>query len=289
MPTKIEKDSVTGTDTTGHEWDGLKELNTPLPKWWLYVMLATIVWGLVYMLLYPSIPLGRSYFNGLMGYSQREEVTRDVADIHQRHSAAMSRIATLEFDQILKDSELKAVAMAAGRISFANNCQPCHGPAGAGRPEYPNLADDEWLWGGKLADIQQTLLYGVRNGRTDTRDSAMPRFGADGVLDTKQLSQTTDYVLALAGRAPAGADLQPGELIFAENCAACHGEKGIGNREFGAPRLNDAIWLYGSDRASIQRQIANPRLGVMPAWVDRLDAATIKSLALYVHAFGGGE
>ncbi len=289
MPTKIEKDSVTGTETTGHEWDGLKELNTPLPKWWLYVMLATIVWGLVYMLLYPSVPLGRSYFSGLMGYSQRDEVTRDVADIHQRHSAAMSRIEALEFDQILKDPELKAVAMAAGRISFANNCQPCHGPSGAGRPEYPNLADDEWLWGGKFADIQQTLLYGVRNGRTDARDSAMPKFGADGVLDAKQISQTTDYVLALASRAPVGADLQPGELIFAENCAACHGEKGIGNREFGAPRLNDAIWLYGADRASIQRQIVNPRHGVMPAWVDRLDAATIKSLSLYVHAFGGGE
>jgi cytochrome c oxidase cbb3-type subunit 3 len=289
VPTKIEKDSVTGTETTGHEWDGLKELNTPLPKWWLYVMLATIVWGLVYMLLYPSVPLGRSYFSGLMGYSQRDEVTRDVADIHQRHSAAMSRIEALEFDQILKDPELKAVAMAAGRISFANNCQPCHGPSGAGRPENPNLADDEWLWGGKFADIQQTLLYGVRNGRTDARDSAMPKFGADGVLDAKQISQTTDYVLALAGRAPAGADLQPGELIFAENCAACHGEKGIGNREFGAPRLNDAIWLYGADRASIQRQIVNPRHGVMPAWVDRLDAATIKSLSLYVHAFGGGE
>jgi cytochrome c oxidase cbb3-type subunit 3 len=289
VPTKIEKDSVTGTETTGHEWDGLKELNTPLPKWWLYVMLATIVWGLIYMLLFPSIPLGQSYFGGLLGYSQREEVMRDQAAMHQRHSAAMTRVETLEFDQILKDPELKAVAMAAGRIAFANNCQSCHGLAGAGRPEYPNLADDDWLWGGTHADIQQTLLHGVRNGRSEARDSAMPKFGADGLLEAKQISQVTDYVLSLAGRAPANADLKPGELIYAENCAACHGEKGMGLREVGAPRLTDSIWLYGSERATIQRQIANPRLGVMPAWAERLDAATIKSLAIYVHAFGGGE
>jgi len=252
-------------------------------------MLATIAWSLVYMLLYPSMPLGKTYFGGLLGYSQRTEVAKDVAAIHDKHSVAMGKIAAAEYDQILKDPELKTVALAAGRIAFANNCQPCHGQAGSGRPEYPILADDDWLWGGKLADIQQTITYGVRNGRPDARDSAMPKFGADGVLDAKQLGQVTDYVLSLSKRTPAGADLAPGAQIFVENCAACHGEQGQGNREFGAPRLTDAIWLYGADRGAIQRQIANPRQGVMPAWVDRLDPATIKSLALYVHGFGGGE
>ncbi len=289
MPTKIEKDALTGTDTTGHEWDGLKELNTPLPKWWLYVMAATVVWALVYMVLYPSMPLGKSYFSGLLGYSQRTDVVQDVAAMHQRHSAAMDRIEKSDFEQILRDPELKAVAMASGKIAFANNCQPCHGTAGSGRPEYPILADDDWLWGGKLEDLQQTIKYGVRNGRSDARDSAMPKFGVDAALDPKQISQTTDYVLSLSGRAPAGVDVAPGAQIFSENCASCHGEAGQGNREFGAPRLTDAIWLYGGDRAAIQRQIANPRQGVMPAWIDRLDAATIKSLALYVHGFGGGE
>jgi cytochrome c oxidase cbb3-type subunit 3 len=289
MPTKIEKDTVSGTDTTGHEWDGVKELNTPLPKWWLYVLLATIVWALIYMLLYPSMPLGTTYFKGLLGYSQREDVVNDLTAVHQKHGSAMSRIAATDFAQVLRDPELKAVALAAGRIAFANNCQPCHGPSGSGRPEYPILADDDWLWGGKLEEIQHTIAYGIRNGRSEARDSAMPKFGADGVLDPKQLNQITDYVLSLSGRAPAGVDLQPGLQIYTEYCAACHGETGQGNVEFGAPRLSDQIWLFGSDRATIHRQIANPRQGVMPPWIDRLDAATIKSLTLYVHEFGGGK
>lgn len=289
MPTKIEKDSFTGTETTGHEWDGIKELNTPLPKWWLYVFLVCVVWAVVYMVLYPSVPLGRSYFAGLIGYSQRTEVDRGVAELHQIHAGAMDRIAATDITAIAKDSELKTVALAAGRIAFANNCQPCHGPSGSGRPGYPILADDDWLWGGKLADIQRTIQYGIRSGHPEARDSAMPRFGADGILKPEQINQVADFVLSLSGHAPAGVDLKPGAALFAENCASCHGEAGKGGREFGAPNLTDQIWLYGGDKASIVAQITAPKQGVMPAWVDRLDAGTIKSLALYVHAFGGGE
>ena len=139
MPTKIEKDTVSGTDTTGHEWDGVKELNTPLPKWWLYVLLATIVWALIYMLLYPSMPLGTTYFKGLLGYSQREDVINDLTAVHQKHGPAMSRIVAADFDQILRDPQLKAVALAAGRIAFANNCQPCHGAASWKKFSTPSL------------------------------------------------------------------------------------------------------------------------------------------------------
>ncbi len=289
MPTKIEKDDHTGTETTGHEWDGIKELNTPVPRWWLYTFAVCVVWALVFMLLYPSIPLGRTYFAGLLGYSQRTAVDHEVAEIHQVHAGAMQRIAATDITKVAQDDELKTVALASGRIAFANNCQPCHGTAGSGRAGYPILADDDWLWGGKLEDIQRTITYGIRSGHPETRDSAMPRFGADGLLDDKQIGQVADFVLSLSGHAAAGADLKPGAALFADNCASCHGDKGEGNHDFGAPRLSDNIWLYSGDRAAIIRQITNPRQGVMPAWTGRLDEATIKSLALYVHAFGGGE
>ncbi len=289
MPTKIEKDAHSGTDTTGHEWDGVKELNTPLPKWWLYTFVACVVWAIGFMILYPSLPLGRTYFAGLLGYSQRTQVEHELAEVHAVHAKAMDQIAATDIAEVARNPELKTMALAAGRTVFANNCQPCHGPSGSGRVGYPILADDDWLWGGKLEDLQRTITYGIRSGHPEARDSAMPKFGADGILQPKQIEQVADFVLSLSGHAPAGADVKPGAAIFAENCAACHGDKGEGNREFGAPKLSDSIWLYGGDRASIIRQITNPRQGVMPAWTGRLDEATIKSLALYVHAFGGGE
>ncbi len=288
MPTKIEKDIVTGQDTTGHEWDGLKELNTPLPKWWLYVLYATIAWAAVWFVLYPSVPGITGYFHGVLGYSQRSAVNADVRAVAEQRAGTMDRIKALSFAEIRKDPQLMAAAQTAGRIAFANNCQPCHA-AGGGQPGYPALAAGAWIWGGTLEEIQQTIAYGIRSGDAKARESQMPRFGADGILKPDEIQQIADYVMTLYGGAQTGKDVSAGSKLFADNCAICHGEAGQGDREKGAPRLASRVHLYGEDRAIVVAQITAPRMGVMPAWHTRLDDATIKSLALYVHSLGGGE
>ena len=290
MPTKIEKDAVSGRDTTGHEWDGIKELNTPLPKWWLYTFLACIVWGLGMFVLYPSIPYGPGYWHGLLGYSQRQKVDAEVAKIAAVRKVSMDKIATVPFAEIKADPALLEVALTSGRITFAENCQPCHGAGGGGEPGYPALAAGAWIWGGTLDDIQQTITHGIRSGDADARTGAMPRFGAAGLLKPEEIEQVADYIWAtFYGHPKAGEDVSAGAKIFAENCAACHGEQGQGNRALGAPRLNSHIHLYGDTREAIVAQVTLPRQGVMPNWTLRLDPATIKAVTLYVHALGGGE
>jgi cytochrome c oxidase cbb3-type subunit III len=289
----IERDAVTGTDTTGHEWDGLKELNTPLPKWWLYTWAACTVWALVYFVLMPSIPYGTGYFHGLLGVSSRNQVDADVRAVQAQRNVVMSKVAAASFDQIRNSPELLAAAQTAGRITFANNCQPCHGAGGSGRVGYPALAAGSWLWGGKLEDIQQTVTHGIRSGDPDARDSQMPKFGADGMLKPEEIQNVANYVetefFGLTDKGASAASIASGKDIFAANCVACHGEKGEGNRDVGAPRLASKVHLNGGTRDSIVAQVTAPHMGVMPNWNQRLDAATIKSVAIYVHDLGGGE
>ncbi len=289
MPTKIEKDVITGTDTTGHEWDGIRELNTPLPKWWVYVYLATVVWGLGMFVLYPSIPLGTTYFHGLLGYSSRADAMAGVAEMRAMHGKQMQQIGALPFAEIQKNHDLMEVALTAGRITFAENCQPCHGPNGEGRIGYPALDTDVWRWGGTLDAIQQTITHGIRSGDPEARTSQMPSFGADGVLKPDQIQQVADYVMTLYGKGKPGVEVAAGQKIFAENCAACHGDKGQGNRDVGAPPLASRVHLYGDARETVVAQVTKPRHGVMPNWNQRLTPATIKAVALYVHSLGGGE
>jgi cytochrome c oxidase cbb3-type subunit III len=290
VPTKIEKDVISGRETTGHEWDGVKELNTPVPKWWVYVFLASIAWALGLFVLYPSMPYGKGYFHGLLGYSTRTEVDGEVGSLVAQRKASMDRIATLPFDAIKADPALTEVALTSGRITFAENCQPCHGPGGGGRPAYPALAAGAWIWGGTLDAIQQTVTHGIRSADPDARQSAMPRFGADGVLKPAEIEAVADYVWTSFYHHPAASQYRmAGAKIFAENCASCHGEQGEGNRDVGAPRLASAIHLYGDGRDAIVSQITLPRQGIMPNWGARLDTATIKAVTLYVHALGGGE
>ncbi len=288
MPTKIEKDDVTGHMTTGHEWDGLKELNQPLPKWWLYVMWASVIWAAVYCILYPSFPGIAGYFHGVVGYSQRDQVDADVAAVLQRRAGAMDRIKALPFAEIRKDPGIFAVAQAAGRITFAENCQPCHGAGGGGNPGYPALAAGNWIWGGKLDDIYQTVTYGIRSAHENTRQSQMPKFGADGILKPAEIQAVADYVMTLYGT-PGGTAVAEGKKLYAENCVPCHGDAGLGVRETGGPRLASRVHLYGDDRASVLAQLTNPRMGAMPAWNTRLDEGKIKAVTLYVHSLGGGE
>jgi cytochrome c oxidase cbb3-type subunit III len=281
-----DRDPVTGRQTTGHEWDGIRELNTPLPKWWVYTFYATIVFAIGYCVLYPAIPFLHDHTRGWLGYTTRTTLTRDLATAAAAQSAMRKRIAAASLDQIRRDPEMFAFAETGGRAAFNDNCAPCHRAGGAGAPGFPNLADDAWLWGGKLADIQQTIAHGTRNADPQSRQSAMPQFGLDDMLKPEQIDAVADYVLSLSASKPsAGA----GATIFAENCAPCHGDRGQGNRELGAPRLSDKIWLYGGDKATIVDVITRARNSSMPAWSERLDPVTIKMLAVYVHALGGGE
>jgi cytochrome c oxidase cbb3-type subunit 3 len=289
MPTKIDKDSFTGRETTGHEWDGIKELNTPLPKWWVYTFYVTIAFSLVYYVLYPSIPGIRGYFAGTLGYDQRDDVAKDLAAAQAGHAPFLARIGQASLDEIKADSRLYAFASTGGRIAFNNNCAGCHQVGGAGAKGYPNLADDDWIWGGKVEDITLTIRHGVRSADAETRQNAMPRFGLDGMLKRSEIDDVAHYVLSLSGAKHDAKAAGRGAPIFAEQCVACHGEKGIGNPEVGAPRLSDGIWLYGGDLKSVTDSIANARAGMMPAWGERLDEATIKMLAVYVHGLGGGK
>lgn len=284
MPTKIEKDTLSGQDTTGHEWDGLKELNTPLPKWWLWTFYATIAWGLAWVIIYPSVPGWR----GTSGWIAREAIVEEVRAAQERNAPMMARLREATPAQILENDEMRAFALAGGRVAFANNCAACHGAGGQGAAGgYPSLADDDWIWGGSLEEIQHTIRHGIRaNESDDQRQSQMPRFGADNLLTAAQINDVAEHVLSLTSRATDQAAAGRGAALYAEQCASCHGERGEGNREFGAPRLNDQIWLYGASKPEVVAMIRNPRAGVMPSWQGRLDAATINMLTVYVQSLG---
>jgi cytochrome c oxidase cbb3-type subunit 3 len=283
-------DAHTGTATTGHEWDGIKELNTPLPRWWVMIFYATILWAFGYWAVYPAWPTIHGYTAGLFGYSSRAQVATDLADLQRVRGEKSVALANIDVFSIERDPTLLAFAQAQGRAAFGNNCAPCHGSGATGAKGYPNLNDDDWLWGGSIEAIYQTIAFGVRSGHPKARESAMPAFGGDGMLKREEIATVANYVRSLSGLPlRAGADLAAGKEIFAANCTVCHGENGKGNRDLGAPNLTDKIWLYGSDEATIVEGISNGRGGVMPAWSGRLDPVTIKSLAVYVHTLGGGQ
>ena len=286
---KPEIDNVTGVETTGHEWDGIKELNKPLPKWWLWVLYASIIWSVAYWIAMPSWPLISDYTRGVLGYSQRTVVANSLENARAAQSGFLDKIAATDLAGIKADPDLLQFALAGGSAAFGDNCAPCHGRGAQGAIGYPNLNDDAWLWGGTLDDIHQTLNVGIRSGHPDTRDNAMPAFGRDELLEPAQISDVTDYVLSLSGLDADKEAAERGKEIFVEQCAACHGEDGKGNTELGSPNLTDGIWLYGGTRADIADVIRNSRSGVMPAWDGRLSPETIKQLAVFVHSLGGGQ
>jgi cytochrome c oxidase cbb3-type subunit 3 len=287
---RIEHDEISGVETTGHEWDGIKELNNPLPRWWLWTFYACIAWALGYTVLYPAWPLLNGATKGILGYSSRANLAQSVEAAHKAQDQYTQQIRTKSLEVIRDDPALFEFAVAGGRSAFAVNCVQCHGAGAAGAKGYPNLNDDDWLWGGTLEDINQTLRHGIRyEADPDTRNSQMPAFGRDGLLDKAQIADTAEYVLSLSGLKHEAAAAVRGGKVFAEQCAVCHGATGGGDRAQGAPSLRDAIWLYGGDKAAIVATITNARRGVMPAWGGKLDDATIKQVAIYVHSLGGGE
>jgi cytochrome c oxidase cbb3-type subunit 3 len=282
-------DPLTGTETTGHEWDGIRELNNPLPRWWLWVFYATVVWAVGYWVLYPSWPTLTGYLPGVLAYSQRADVDQAVRDMKLQRSEQGKQLAGSSLKQIESDPDLFQFAVQAGKSAFGDNCATCHGSGGQGAKGYPNLNDDVWLWGGTLEDIKQTLMVGIRSTHPDTRQSIMPSFGKDGILKPGEINDLTEYVLHISGQEANEAAVERAKPLWTDNCAACHGADGKGLREFGAPNLTDREWLYGATKAEIRAQIHNAKAGVMPNWGTRLDPMTIDALAVYVHSLGGGE
>ena len=285
-----EIDKLTGTSTTGHEWDGIKELNTPLPRWWLWTFYACIVWAVGYWIVYPTWPLLTNSTQGVLGWHTRSAVVADLDQLKALRGPMMDKLGTASLQEIVNDSQLADFARTVGKTAFADNCAPCHGAGGGGGRGYPNLNDDDWLWGGKLADIENTIRHGARSTDDNGHLGRMPAFGRDGLLKAAEISTVADYVRSLSGLpTEAGFNAAAGKKIYADNCVTCHGENGKGNRDVGAPNLTDQIWFYGSDKKTIMEGLQNGRGGVMPAWGGRLSDTTIKALTVYVHGLGGGE
>lgn len=289
MSRKPEIDDVTGVETTGHVWDDdIRELNKPLPKWWLYSFYACIVWAFGFWIFYPAWPTLNGYTKGTLGYSQRATVAGEVADARKSQDVFRKQLAAVPLAEVGKSQDLQRFAMASGNAAFQTNCAPCHGRGAQGFVGYPNLNDDDWIWGGKADEIYQTIKFGIRSDHKDTRSSLMPRYGLDKVLTSEEIEAATEYVLSLSKRSTNPDAVAKGQKLFTEQCSVCHGEQAKGNPELGAPNLTDGIWLYGGTKEAIAQSIVTGRGGAMPAWVDRLDDATIRSLAVYVHALGGG-
>ena len=285
-----EIDHVSGTETTGHEWDGITELNTPLPRWWLWLFYACIVFAIGYWILMPAWPTFGGYTHGLLNHSVRDDVQAGLHALKTARAGKEAELAHASLQDIEKNPDLLQFALAEGKASFGDNCAPCHGAGGQGSRGYPNLNDDVWLWGGKLDDIQHTITVGVRSTSPNTRQSQMPSFGRDAMLNPAQVDDLTQYVLHLRAQPANMAAVKRATKLFADNCSVCHGAEGKGNRSMGAPNLTvHSGWLYGSRREDVHDQIWNGHGGVMPTWEGRLSPETIKSLAIYVHSLGGGE
>lgn len=284
------KGMVQEVGSTGHEWDGITEYDNPMPRWWLWTFYATIVWAIGYMIAYPAIPLVSGATQGLLGTNYRKEVAAEIQRFDQANAGVQARLTEVALEDIPGDAELSNYAMNAGGAVFRTWCAQCHGSGAAGAPGYPNLLDNDWLWGGSLEEIHQTIRHGIRDPLDpDTHYSEMPRFGTDELLDRQQIAQVVDYVLSLSDLPHNAASAAAGAEVYADNCAACHMDDGTGDRMQGAPNLADAVWLYGSDRATVTRIVAEGPHGVMPAWASRLSEADIRAVTAYVHALGGGE
>ena len=289
-----EIDDHTGVETTGHEWDGIKELNNPLPRWWLWIFYASVIYSIVYWVLMPAWPappgVGGTNTPGLRGHSDRANVVAELSSLDAQRAGQSRALLETPLDQIEGNRDLLQFALAAGESAFGDNCATCHGAGGRGPQGYPALVDDAWLWDGTLEGIEYTLNHGIRHDEDpETRFSLMPAFGADGLLEPGQIEDMVEYVVDLSGRdADPDAVARAGSLWQAQ-CATCHGADGRGDPSQGAPNLTDAIWLYGGERGEIRETIYNARNSHMPAWQDRLEPETIRALTIYVHTLGGGD
>lgn len=284
-----DRDPVSGRQTTGHEWNGIKELDTPVPRGILIFVIVTHVWAIALWLLLPTWPLGDTYTKGLLGLDQKRSVEESLV-AGQAERSWMQRVASEPYDVILADQDLMVAVRKSGRQLFGDNCAACHGRDGRGQAYYPDLTDNDWLWGGNVDLIERTMRVGINTQHPDSRIGEMPAFGRDAMLDRAQVEAVAAYVYSLSHpdySTEKTVDLlERGRQVYVENCAACHGDGAQGMQEVGAPSLTDEVWIYGGDLKSIIASVHGGRRGHMPTWDERLTDAEIRTLALYVHDLG---
>jgi len=295
--TPVKKTPVKKTDepeTTGHSWDGIEEYNNPLPRWWLWTFYVTIVWGILYTIAYPAWPLVKEATPGLLGFSTRANVQADIDEATAQNAALIERLATVELAAFTEDQELYSYAVNGGAAVFRSHCSQCHGSGAAGAQGYPNLLDDDWLWGGTIEDIAYTVTHGIRNEQSpETHWSQMPAYGE--ILTEEEIASVVQYVRQLSGQEHDAALAEAGSEVYLNQCSACHMDDGTGDTFQGAPNLSDAIWLYGGDVETLTETVTYSRFGVMPAWSEEyrpaqgLTQAEINAVSTYVHQLGGGE
>lgn len=277
-----ERDPLTGHQTTGHEWNGITELNTRVPRaiWWF--ILVTHLYALIAWVLLPAWPGINSYTKGILGIDQRDRVERQVADMREARAVWRDQLVALPVEEIRADPALAALVAETGPALFGDNCAACHGARGQGGPGYPSLVDDAWLWGGDPEAVLETLRVGINADHPDTRFAQMLSF--DGILSRDEIRTVAAYVQSLSG-IETGADpdrLAEGQVLFMDNCASCHGDEATGDTDLGAPNLTDDHWIYGGDDAAIFTTILRGREGWMPAWESRLELADRKLLTAYL-------
>ena len=287
-----ERDPVTGQLTTGHEWNGIKELDNRVPRAVFLFLAATVVFCLIYWVLMPAWPLGSSFTRGLLGIDQRDTGTRAVGEAVAERSEWTDRIAALDYADVGQNTELMGIVRETGSTLFGDNCAVCHGTGGRGGPGFPDLTDNAWLWGGSPEEIAETLRVGINATHPETRFAQMPAFG--GMLASDEISAIVSYIRSNAEGIETFSErdsrnVELGADLFAANCAACHGEDGRGAEEMGAPDLMDDAWLEGSDRATLISTISDGRQGHMPDWENRLTESERRILTLYVMGLGDGN
>lgn len=285
-----EHDPVSGHSTTGHEWNGIKELDTPIPRGVLIFLIVTHVFALLWWFLMPTWPLGTTYTKGLLDTDQHKIVEQKLASANADRAAWADRMKEASFDEILTDPGLMAIVHTTGPRLFGDNCAACHGRDGTGQANYPDLTDHDWIWGGGPEMIVQTITTGVNSAHEESRISQMPAFGRDGMLEREQVSDVATYVYSLSHADYSTAErvdkIEAGRQVFLTTCAACHGENATGSQEMGAPNLTDDYWIYGGDISTIVATVHGGREGHMPTWDERLTKAQIKMLAVYVYSLG---
>lgn len=281
-------DEETGIETTGHNWDGIEELNNPLPRWWLWTFYVTIFWAVAYTIAYPAWPMISGATAGILGYSTRAEVAENIQAHEAKNEALVAELNAADLTSLQPSDDLHRYAVSRGGAVFRAQCSQCHGSGAAGAVGYPNLLDNDWLWGGDLESIRYSVQHGIRNDQDDdARYSEMPVFGE--MLEDEEITSVVEHVISLSGSDYDQALAEQGAEVYADNCSACHGDEGMGDREQGAPNLSDAIWLYGGSREAITYSVRNSRFGVMPPWGQRLSEEDVRAVSVYVHSRGGGE
>ncbi|MGE3874672.1 MAG: cytochrome-c oxidase, cbb3-type subunit III [Parvibaculaceae bacterium] len=283
-----KRDPITGRLTTGHEWNGIEELDTPVPRVVLFFLAVTALFAVGYWIAMPAWPLGTTYTKGVLGIDQRDIVTKQVEAAELARGAWMDKIGAADFATLKADPAVMQHVREAGRRLFADNCAVCHGVNATGGPGFPDLTAKSWLWGGAPEALAQTIAVGINSTNDDTRASQMLGFGATGTLNPKQVAQVVAYVRSLSAAAEAddAETLKAGQEIFMANCVSCHGEDAKGSQDVGAPNLTDGTWIYGGDLDSVYHTVFAGRQGHMPHWNTRLSPSEIKLLALYVDTLG---